>query len=354
MRETNIDKPLHNIIIIIIIIVQIFKDFFLLKPNIYSLMKKITLLLSLTLSFFFGIAQTVKFSNVKNFENKKITSLFKSTSEIRGGWPGVYIAPSNQYQTVKRSVVFQNIGNSISLEKIIHNVNIDTENLVTLEHRIFDTERKFDRTDAQSTVYGMYDYFIDKPFKMIFNGQNIRVDSLTNFEKDNTFFYSAWGDEKLPFLQEHFLGYIQMNLPSETTWKVGQTWENIIKKDRSGTTKNETITNTYTVKSIDNDDVILEVKGVKIPDLVMFYKEDGFVNNTLKNSKTTINDKVKYSVEQKATYEGTIRLDIKNNFIKTMTISTNEYKKIFMKYSPSSGPETNFKVTIENTLEDLK
>ena len=302
-----------------------------------------------------SFTQIIKPFNLKDFEGKKIVSLFKSTSEVRGGWPGIYIAPSNQYQTVKRSLTFRKTDdNNIAVEKIINNVNVDTENILTLEHRIFDTDRKFDRTDAQSTVYGRYDTFIDKPFKMVFDNQNLRIDSLKNFKQDNLYFNFAWADNKLPFLQEYFLGFVQMSLPSETTWRVGQTWEQIIKREKGAATKNEIITNTYTVKTINNDEVLLEVKGVKIPGLVMYNNEDGFVINTLKNSKAVTDNKFKYTVEQKATYEGTIKLDIKNNFVKNLYITMNEYKKIVMKDSPTSGPEDNFSVTIENTLEDLK
>lgn len=318
-------------------------------------MKKVSLISALLLLHHITICQIVKPLNLKDFEGKKIVSLFKSTTEVRGGWPGIYIAPTNQYQTVKRSITFQKTeSNNIFVQKIISNVNIDSENMTTSEHRIFDTDRKFDRTDIQSTVYGVYDHFINKPFKNTFDNQGKRNDTLTNFKTDNSYFMRAWGDDKLPFLQDHFLGFLQMSLPTETIWKVGQTWENMIKRENGAATKNEIITNTYTVKSINDDIVIIELKGVKIPGLVMYNKADGYVTNTLKNSNVTSNANIKYTVEQKATYEGIIKLDSKINFIQMIEIKMNEYKKIFMKDSPTSGPEDSFIVTIENKLEDLK
>ena len=317
-------------------------------------MKKVSLVLALFLLHHITICQVVKPFNLKDFEGKKIVSLFKSTTESKSTYPGFPFQPTNQYNTVDRTISFKQTDNHTLVQKIIKNVNIDSENLVSLEHRIFDTNKKFDRSEAESMIYGRYDNFIDKPFQMVFNNQNKRIDTLLNFKNDNNAFIRAWSDEKLPFLQENWLGLLQMSLPTETEWKVGQTWVQTIRREQGAATKNETITNTYTVKSINNDIIVLSVKGINIPDQVIYKRSDGFVNNTLKDNKITATDKINYTIEQKAAYEGTIKLDAKNNFIQQMEFSSNIYKKISVKDSPTSGPEENFIVTIENKLEDLK
>jgi hypothetical protein len=86
----------------------------------------------------------------------------------------------------------------------------------------------------------------------------------------------------------------------------------------------------------------------------MYKRSDGYINNTLKDNKLTATDKIDYTIEQKATYEGIIKLDAKDNFIQKMEISKNGYKKIFLKDSPESGPEENCTIIINNKLEDLK
>ena len=317
-------------------------------------MKKVSLVLALFLLYHITICQVVKPFSVKDFEGKKIVSLFKSTTEIKGGYPGVYVAPTNQYHTINRTITFQPIKSNTLVEKSISKINIDHENLVTLERHEFDTDRKFDRPSEYSMVYGKYDNFINKPFKMIFNNQNVRVDTLTNFKDDNSAFDRAWSDDRLPFLQEYLLGLVQMSLPTEPEWRVGQTWEQVIKRKIGATTKNETITNKYTVKLIVKDDIIIEVKGENIPEMVMYKRSDGYVSNTLKDGKPVTTDKINYTIEQKATYEGVIKLDSRNNFIQKMDFITDGYKRIFVKDSPPSGPENVFKVFIENKLEDLK
>ena len=352
MRETNIDKPLHNIIIIIII-VQIFRHIFLLKPNFYSIMKNLALLLSL-LFYTNSFAQVVKPFNLKDFEGKKIVSLFKSTTEIKSGFPDLPFAPTNQHHTVNRSISFQKKGENFLVQKVLSKVHIDIENMVTLEHDEFDTEKKFDRHEMATMVYGRYDSFINKPFKMIYNPQYSRIDTLSNFKYDNFYFETAWSDNVIPFLQENFLGFFQMSLPSETEWKVGQKWEQVIKRKEGPTTKNENIVNTYVVKSIKDNEITLAVSGVNIPEQSIYKRSDGYVNNTLKNNKMASTNKINYTIEQKATYEGIITLDAKNNFIQKLEISKNSYKKITLKDSPVSGPEEDFTITIENTLEDLK
>ena len=354
MRETNIDKPLHNIIIIIIIIVQIFKDFFLLKIKNYSLMKKLALLFQFCIISLCGFSQEVKSFSLKDFEGKKIISLFKSTNELKGSFPGVPLVPTNQYHTVNRSISFQKKENNILAQKTIYKVNIDVENMVTMDHREFDTDRKFDRTMEQSMVYGKYDNFVSKPFVMVYSNQNKRIDTLTNFKENNFYFDMAWGDNSLPFLQEDWIGIFQISLPKEN-WKVGQTWQQIIHRKQGMATKNELITNTYTVKSISNDVIILDFKGVNIPEQVIYKRSDGFVKNMVKDSSVVSkNDKINYTVKQQMDSEGIIRLDAKDNLVIKMEISTVGFKKIDIKDSPSSGPETTYKVTIENTLEDLK
>ena len=353
MRETNIDKPLHNIIIIIIIIVLIFRHIFLLKPNIYSVMKKLTLLLSL-LVYMNSFAQIVKPFNLKDFEGKKITSLFKSTTEIKSGFPDLPFAPTNQHHTINRLISFQKKGENFLVQKVLSKVHIDIENMVTLEHAEFDTEKKFDRHEMATMVYGRYDNFINKPFKMIYNPQYSRIDTLSNFKYDNFYFEMAWSDNMIPFLQENFLGFFQMSLPSELEWKVGQKWEQVIKRKDGQTTKNENIINTYVVKSIKDDEITLAVSGVNIPEQSMYKRNDGYVTNKLKDSNVTTTDKINYTIEQKATYEGLIKLNPKNNFIQKMEMSKNSYKKITLKDSLASGPEEDYTITIENTLEDLK
>lgn len=87
----------------------------------------------------------------------------------------------------------------------------------------------------------------------------------------------------------------------------------------------------------------------------MYKRSDGYVNNTLKDNKNNvINDKINYTVEQKTQYEGTIKINSKNNMVLKMEISTNAFKRIHQKDMPISGPESTDTITIENTLEDLK
>lgn len=116
-------------------------------------MKKFSLLLPLLLSSICSISQNIKPFNLKDFEGKKIISLFKNNIEIRGGWPGIPTAPTNQYHTINRSVSFEHEENNTFVKKIIYKVNIDVENLMTLEHREFDTERKFDRSIWSNHLY---------------------------------------------------------------------------------------------------------------------------------------------------------------------------------------------------------
>ena len=318
-------------------------------------MKKVSLILALLLLHYITICQVVKPFNLKDFEGKKIVSLFKSTTEIKSSFPGLPFAPTNQYHTIYRTISFHQKEKNTLVEKTISKLNVDIENLVTLEHHEFDTDKKFDRTSEASMVYGRYDNFINKPFKMIYNSQCSRIDTLSNFKYDNFYFETAWSDNTIPYLQEDFLGFFQMSLPVEPIWKVGLNWEQTIKRKDGPTTKNENIINSYTVKSIKDDEIILEVKGLNIPEQSMYKRSDGYVNNNLKNKSVVMNnDKINYTIEQKATYEGTIKLDAKNNLIKKIEINKNSYKKIFIKDSTASGPEENITITIENTLEDLK
>lgn len=317
-------------------------------------MKKMNTILALVLFYCPIFSQVVKPFNLKDFEGKKIVSIFSSTTEIKSGFPDLPFVPTNQYHKINRSIVFKVDNNNTLVERMLHRVQIDIENMVTLERDEFDTEKKFDRHEMATMVYGRYDNFIDKPFKTIYNSQYSRIDTLSNFKYDNFYFDMAWSDGMIPFLQENFLGFFQMSLPSEFEWKVGQRWEQIIKRKEGLTTKNETIVNNYVVKSIKDNEITLEVKGVNIPEQSMYKRSDGYINNTLKDNKLTATDKIDYTIEQKATYEGIIKLDAKDNFIQKMEISKNGYKKIFLKDSPESGPEENCTIIINNKLEDLK
>jgi hypothetical protein len=316
-------------------------------------MKKISLVLALTLFCFSAMSQTVKPFSLKDFEGKKIVSLFKSTTELRGNYDGMP-SSTNQYHTINRSISFQRKGENFLVQKVLSKIHIDIENMITLEHDEFDTEKKFDRNRMASMVYGRYDTFVGKPYKMIYTPQIKRIDTLSNFTYDNFYFDMAWGDDMLPYLQESFVGFFQISLPKESEWKVGQTWEHTLEREKGSVSKNENIINTYTVKSINNNEVILEIKGINIPDKVMYKRSDGYVTNKLKDINVTTTDKINYTIEQKAEYTGIVKLDSKNNFIQKIDISTNSSKKIMVKDSPPSGPETAYIVTIENTLEDLK
>ncbi len=316
-------------------------------------MKKLTLLLSL-LVYLNSYAQMVKPFNLKDFEGKKIVSLFKSTTELKGSYPGVFAVPTNQYHTVNRTISFQKENQNFLVQRVLNKVHIDIENMVTLERNEFDTEKKFDRHEMATVIYGRYDTFINKPFKIIYNPQYVRIDTLSNFTYDNFYFEIAWSDNTIPVLQENFIGLFQMSLPSETEWKVGQKWEQIIKRKVGQSTRNETIVNSYVVKAIKDDEITLSVNGVNIPEQSIYQRSDGYVNNTLKDSKVTTTDKINYTIEQKATYEGLIKLNPKNNFIRKLEISENSYKRITLKDSPVAGPEEDYTITVENTLEDLK
>jgi hypothetical protein len=317
-------------------------------------MKKLSLILALLLFHFPIFSQMIKPFNLKDFEEKKIVSLFKSTTELKGSFPGVFAVPTNQYHTINRTISFQKEKENFLVQRVLNKVHIEIENMVTLERNEFDTERRFDRHEMATMIYGRYDTFINKPFKIIYNPQYVRIDTLSNFTYDNFYFEIAWSDNMIPVLQERFLGFFQMSQPTEPEWKVGQKWEQVIKRKVGPSTKNEIILNTYVVKSIKDDEITLEVSGVNIPEQSIYQRSDGYVNNTLKDNKATATDKINYTIEQKATYEGIIKLDAKNNFIKKMEVSKNSYKKITLKDSPVSGPEEDFTITIENTLEDLK
>ena len=351
MRETNIDKPLDNIIIIII--VQIFIHIFLLKPNIYSIMKKFSLLLQFSIISICSFSQEVRPFNLKNFQGKKILSLFKSTTELRGSYES---SPSvtNQYHTISRSISFKGKEDKILVDKTISNLKIKIENIVTFEGEEFDTDKKFDRSSMASMVYGKYDEFVNKPFTTIYTQQNKCIDTLRDFNENNFYFNTAWSDGMLPYLQEDFLGLFQMSSP-QNEWKVGQIWQQVLTRKSGMVTKNENILNTYTVKSIIENEITIEIKGVNIPEQVMIKRVDGYVNNTLKDDKkVNSNDKIKYTIEQKSDYQGLIKVDLRNNFISKLEITNSFVRKIYEKDRPVSGPESTYMITIENTLEDLK
>ena len=317
-------------------------------------MKNIILISIFILFYYPTFSQVLRPFNLKDFEGRKIVSLFKCTVEMRGSSPGVNAAPTDQYHTVNRSISFQKINENILIQKILYRVNISSENLVTLDRDEFDTKKRFDRHEMATMVYGRYDKVIDKPYKMVYNPQVKRIDTLSNFAYDNFYFDRAWSDHMLPILQDDFIGFFQMSLPLGKEWKVGETWQQIFVQKSGMVTKNENITNTYIVKAINNDVITLEVKGINIPEQVMYKRTDGYVNNALKDSKASITEKVNYKIEQKSAYEGTIKLDAKNNFIIKLEVTANNLKKIQLKDSPSAGPETTYNITIENTLEDLK
>ncbi len=315
-------------------------------------MKKLTLLLSFLVCLD-GFTQTVKPFNLKDFEGKKIVSLFKSTTEIRGSLQNVPALGTNQYHTISRSISFLKKDEKTLVDKSISNVKVKVENVVTLEGEEFDTDKKFDRTTMSSMVYGQYDKFILKPFKMIYDFQNKRVDTLSNFKENNFYFDAAWSDGMMPYLQEDFIGFFQLSLPTGD-WKIGQTWQQILVRKSGMGTKNENIINSYTVKSIIGSEITLEVKGVNTPGQIMLNRTDGYVENKLDNRKANSNDKVNYTVEQKTDYQGIIKLDSKNNFINKLEIGDSFVRKIQEKDKPLVGPEVTHSITIENTLEDLK
>ena len=317
-------------------------------------MKKLSLVLALLVLHHITICQVVKPFNLKDFEGKKIVSLFKSSVEMRGDYPDAYVAPTNQYHTVNRSISFQKSNENTLIEKILNRVNISVENMVTLERDEFDTDKRFDRHEMATMVYGRYDKVVDRPYKMIYNPQIKRIDTLSNFTYDNFYFDMASCDYMLPVLQDEFTGFFQMSLPTEPEWKIGQTWQQTILRKSGIVAKNENITNTYTVKAINNDVITLEVKGINIPEQVIYKRSDGYVNNTLKDNKTTTTDKITYKIEQKSGYEGTIKLDAKTNFILKLEIVMNNLKKIQLKDKSPAGPEIAYIVSIENKLEDLK
>jgi hypothetical protein len=315
-------------------------------------MKKLTLLLSFLVCLN-GFSQTVKPFNLKDFEGKKIVSLFKSTTEIRGSLQNVPVLGTNQYHTVSRSMSFLKNDEKVLVDKSISNVKVKVENVVTLEGEEFDTDKKFDRSSMSSMVYGQYDKFIHKPFKMIYDFQNKRIDTLSNFKENNFYFDTAWSDGMVPYLQEDFIGFFQLSLPKEE-WKIGQTWQQILVRKSGMVTKNENIVNTYTVKSIIGSEITLEVKGVNTPEQIMINRTDGYVENKLDNKKANSNDKINYTVEQKTDYQGIIKFDLKNNFINKLEIGDSFVRKIQEKDKPIVGPEITHSITIENTLEDLK
>lgn len=316
-------------------------------------MEKLTLLFSLLFSLN-SYTQEVKSFNLKDFEGKKIISLFKSTTELRGSYDGI-TSSTNQYHTISRSIQFKGKDDKTLVDKIISNIKVKVENVVTFEGEEFDTDKKFDRSSMASLIYGTYDEFINKPFTTLYNQQNECVDTLKDFKENNFYFNTAWSDRMIPYLQEDFLGFLQMSLPSESEWKVGQTWQQVLKRKTGMVTKNENIVNTYTVKSITGNDVLLEIKGVNIPDKVMIRKVDGYVNNTLKGGKTTnSNDKINYTIEQKSDYQGILKVDARNNFISKLEITDSFIRKVYEQDKSVSGPESTYIITIENTLEDMK
>lgn len=318
-------------------------------------MKKISLLLPLLLSSICSISQNIKPFNLKDFEGKKIVSLFTSTVEMRGNLPGVKAISTNQYHTVMRSISFQNKGNDIVVDKIISNVKVKIQNVVTMEGEEFDTDKKFDRSSMASMIYGKYDNFIDKPFKLLYNQENHCKDTLADLERNNYNFNIAWGSLMMPFLQEDWIGFFQLSAPKEEAWKEGLTWQQILKRKDGQITKNENIINTYSVISIKGNEINIAFKGQNIPEQIMHKRGDGYVYNTLQgDKKANYNEEISYSIEQKADYEGSIKLDSRNNMILKMDVKTNMVKKIREKDSSVTGPETSYSVTIENTLEDLK
>ena len=315
-------------------------------------MKKFNLLI-LLLSLFCrsSFTQTVTPFNLKDFEGKKIISLFKSTTEFRGSLPSVPALVSNQYHTISRYITIRNSGEKILVDKVISNVKIKMENIVTFEGEEFDTDKKFDRSSMSTMVYGKYDDVINKPLSISYSKKNEIIDTLKDFKGNNVYFGRAWGDEMIPFLQENLIGFFQLSIPQEE-WKVGLTWQQTLKRKSGMVTRNENITNVYTVKYIDDKEITLEVKGINIPEQVMIKRSDGYISN---NSKTVnTNEKINYTIEQKSDYIGTIKLNPKNNFINKLEISDSFVRKIFEKDKPTTGPETTYNITIENTLEDLK
>jgi hypothetical protein len=313
-------------------------------------MKKLTLLLQFSIISLCGFAQVVKPFNLTDFEGKKIVSLLKSTSELRGSFDGMP-SSTNQYHTVRRSIAFKSKDDKILADKIISNIKVKIENVVTFEGEEFDTDKKFDRSSMATLIYGRYDEFMDKPFTVLYTNQGNCVDTLTDFLENTFYFNVAWNDGKIPYLQEEFLGFLQMSLP-QSEWKVGQTWQQVLKRKLGMVTKNENIVNNYTVKSIIGNELTIEVKGVNIPEQVMIRRSDGYVSNDAKKINT--NSKINYTVEQKSDYQGIIKVDLRNNFISKLEITNSFVRKIYEQDKSVSGPESTYTITIENTLEDLK
>ncbi|MDH4460038.1 MAG: hypothetical protein QE277_01350 [Flectobacillus sp.] len=317
-------------------------------------MKKNILLFLLLFIPFVDFSQSLKPFNLADFEGKKITSTFKSTTEIRGGWPGIYVAPTNQYHTVHRSIAIRKKEDNWFIEKLLSKINIIVENTVTKETGEYDSDKKFDRPMEVSMVYGMYDKFINKPYQMIYDKGGKRIDTLGNFKDYNFYYDYAWDNKMLPYIQENWVGIFQISHPT-VVWAVGQTWQQTLTKRSEGKPQKELLTSTYKVKSIENNTVLIEFKVVDIPEFVSYKAEDGYINNSLKDNKGINVDKdINYTIEQKSVYEGTILCDSQTNLILKMIITNNEYKKIYIKDSPPSGREYSEQVTIENTLEDLK
>jgi len=306
---------------------------------------------------FINFSQSLKPFNLADFEGKKIISTFKSTTEIRGGWPGIYMAPTNQYHTVNRTISIRKKEENWFVEKLLSKIKIVVEGALTLESEEYDSEKKFDRPMGISMVYGKYDRFINKPYQMIYSKQGKRIDTLSNFNDYNFYYDFTWDNKSLPYIQEDWVGIFQISHPT-TAWAVGQTWQqNLTQITEFNRPNKEVLTTIYTVKSIENNKVLLELSITDIPELVKYNHSDGYINNSLKDTPSKyVNPKkdINYKMEKKNVYEGTILFDSQTNLILNMVLKRTSNQRVTIKDTSPSDLDVTEQVTIENKIEELK
>ena len=322
-------------------------------------MKKNVLLFLLLFTPFINFSQSLKPFNLADFEGKKIISTFKSTSELRGELPEIYMAPTNQYHTVNRTISIRKKEDTWLVEKMLSKINILVENMITHEGGEYDSERKFDRVMEVSMVYGMYDKFINKPYRMVYDKVGKRIDTLANFGDYNFYYDYAWDNKMPPYVQEDWVGIFQISHPTGD-WKVGQTWQQTLTLTKETEWKRpnkERLTSTYTVKSIDNNKVLLALDIIHIPELTMYKHADGYVNNSFREVASNYvnpNKDIDYTIGNKHVYKGTILFDSLTNLVLKMDIDINWTEEILIKDAPPSGRNSTKHFTIENRVEDLK
>lgn len=194
----------------------------------------------------------------------------------------------------------------------------------------YDSDNSFDRESSINIGYSQFDKMVKKPLQYHFNFNGKRLDTLkSELSYEDSYLDKIFNGQVFT----HYLNYYWsevFQIPVPSTLEVGA-----IFKDHYLGVKSDLINN-YTVVSIKNNEILLKIKGVRIPKKILEEKRFD----------------TKEFISGRNIYEGTILFDSNNMMIKELNINNRRENTNYNTKGSFNFVESQ-DISIQNNLQDI-